>query len=279
MTALGSSPLATECGLIFHVNKSHAGGATTATREVMSSAPEANRDGAATLVSAPPENRYDDVAVVMITRNEEKAVGKVIRDAVTALPGCEVFVIDGSRHHTAGGSRCRCDRHRGARGRVRSPLHAALQTPTRPIIVTVDADDTYPSTAFPELVQYIRDGFDVAGADRLGSRPPATMPTRNWIFNKFFSRIASIRSGTRLRDVHCGQRAYRHDVLKGFEWSHEGLAFPVDLIFWPAMSKMKVVEIPIVYCDRIGESTLDRWPSGKATLQRLFRRRSAIARL
>ena len=246
----------------------------------MSSAPEVSQEEAAAFVSAPSENRYDDVAVVMITRNEEKAVSKVIRDAVAALPGCEVFVIDGSSDTTP-----QVAREAGATvieepgGGFGPALHAALQMPTRPIVVTVDADDTYPSTAFPELVQYIRDGFDVAGADRLGSRPPAAMPTRNWIFNKLFSRIASIRSGTRLRDVHCGQRAYRRDVLKGFEWSHEGLAFPVDLIFWPAMSKMKVVEIPIVYCDRIGESTLDRWPSGKATLQRLFRRRSAIARL
>ena len=43
---------------------------------------------------------YDDVAVVMITRNEEGAIGKVIDDAFNALPGCEVIVVDGSDDRT-----------------------------------------------------------------------------------------------------------------------------------------------------------------------------------
>ena len=41
------------------------------------------------------------VAVVMITRNEELAVQKVIADAFSHLPGCSVFVIDGSTDRTA----------------------------------------------------------------------------------------------------------------------------------------------------------------------------------
>ena len=43
---------------------------------------------------------FSDVAVVMITRNEERAVGRVIADARAALPGAAVFVIDGSSDQT-----------------------------------------------------------------------------------------------------------------------------------------------------------------------------------
>src|SRR5579864_9566775 len=99
--------------------------------------------------SSPP---YADVAVVMITRNEERAVHKVIDDAKNALPGAEIFVIDGSRDATPDIAR------RAGATVIREPgggfgpaLHAALMAPEQPIIVTVDADDTYPSTAFPKM--------------------------------------------------------------------------------------------------------------------------------
>ena len=220
---------------------------------------------------------YTDVAVVMITRNEEEAVGKVVSDARTALPGAEVFVIDGSDDATP-----RIAREAGATvlrepgGGFGPALHAALMAPSQPIVVTVDADDTYPASAFPVLVDLIRNGWDVAGTDRLGSRPPSTMPVQNWVANKIFTTIGSVRAGQRLRDVHSGQRAYRSEVLHAFEWDYHGLAFPVDLLLWPALAGFRVTEVPIEYADRIGETTLNRWQSGKATLRRLTRPKTSV---
>jgi glycosyltransferase involved in cell wall biosynthesis len=222
--------------------------------------------------------RYDDVAVVMITRNEERAVGLVIGDAMRALPGAQVFVIDGGDDRTP-----EIAREAGATV-IREPgggfgpaLHAALMAPDRPIVVTVDADDTYPATAFPDLVRLVRDGWDVAGTDRLG-RWPRAMPVANWLANRAFSGLASLRARTRLRDVHSGQRAYRSAVLRSFEWDHRGLAFPVDLLLWPALDGFRVVEVPIAYTERIGETKLRRWASGRATLRRLLRPREKVRR-
>jgi glycosyltransferase involved in cell wall biosynthesis len=223
---------------------------------------------------------YADVAVVMITRNEERAVQKVIEDARNALPGAEVFVIDGSDDATPEiARRAHATVLREPGGGFGPALHAALMAPTQPIIVTVDADDTYPPAVFPRLVEMIREGWDVVGTDRLGSRPPATMPLANWVANRVFSSFASMRAGVRLRDVHSGQRAYRASVLRSFEWDCIGLAFPVDLLLWPALERLKVTELPIQYAERVGESTLGRWTSGRATLRRLTRSRSAVRRI
>lgn len=219
---------------------------------------------------------YEDVAVVMITRNEERAVAKVIADARRALPGAQVFVIDGSEDRTpeiARAAGATVIREPG--GGFGPALHAALMAPTRPIIATVDADDTYPATAFPILVGMVREGFDVAGTDRLGSLPSA-MPVANWFANHLFNVIASVRTRRRVRDVHSGQRAYRADVLHAFEWDFEGLAFPVDLLLWPALKGFKIREIPIAYTERIGETKLRRWPSTRATFRRLFRKRTMV---
>src|SRR2546428_785852 len=85
---------------------------------------------------------YSDVAVVMITRNEEGAVGKVIADAKAALPGAEVFVIDGSDDTTPDIARAAgATVIREPGGGFGPAFHAALLAPERPIVVSVDADD------------------------------------------------------------------------------------------------------------------------------------------
>ena len=216
---------------------------------------------------------YHDVSVVMITRNEEYAIGKVVDDAYAALPGCQVLVIDGSSDRTA-----EIAAEHGALvlrepgGGPAPALLFALKAASRPIVVTVDADDTYPPEIYPELVERIRSGYDVAGTNRLGLIPPKAMPIRNWIANILFNLIASIHSGKVLRDVHTGQRAYRREIIDHFDWDTSGLAFPVDLLLWPAVAGMKISEVPIPYRDRIGETTLNRWADGRETIRRLFRK-------
>jgi glycosyltransferase involved in cell wall biosynthesis len=221
---------------------------------------------------------YGDTAVVMITRNEQQAIAKVIDDARTALPGAEIVVVDGSTDRTP-----EIATQHGARvlqepgGGAAPALLCALRASDRPIVIMVDADDTYPSKVFPQLANQVRSGLDVAGTDRLGRRPPPSMPVANWLANIAFGLIASARTRRRLFDVHSGQRAYRRSVIDAFDWDTTGLAFPVDLLLWPAFAGYRISEIPIPYRERIGQTTLVRWPSGKQTLRRLFRSRRQIA--
>lgn len=223
------------------------------------------------------EQRFDDVALVIITRNEEKAIAKVLTDAARYLPGARMYVIDDSDDRTP-----EIAREAGAvvvagpRKGFGPAMHQALLTPAEPIIVTVDADDTYPSGVFPYLVEFIRNGYDVAGADRLGFGRPQTMPLSNYVANRLLSIIASVRSHKKLNDVHSGQRAYRRDLLHSIDWRFEKQAFPIDLLFIPSLTDSKVIEVPIPYRERIGETTLERWPSGRASLSRLFRSKSSI---
>lgn len=227
----------------------------------------------------PAPQDYGDVAVVMITRNEEEAIAKVVGDAQRALPGAEVIVVDGSTDRTpeiATAEGARVVREPG--GGPAPALLAALRASDRPIVATVDADDTYPAEVFVDLVAAVRSGADVAGTDRLGKRPPAAMPTPNWVANVSFGLLASLRTRRRLLDVHSGQRAYRRNVIDAFEWDTTGLAFPVDLLLWPAYAGYQIVEVPIEYRDRVGVTTLGRWASGKQTLRRLSRPARRIAR-
>lgn len=224
-----------------------------------------------------PPDDYRDVAVAIITRNEEGAIGAVIDGVREVLSGSRFYVVDDSSDNTKSVALSKGATVSDGPGRGFGPaFHQALMTPSEPIVVTLDADGTYPPEAFPELISLIRSGYDVAGANRFGFGRPSTMPLSNYAINRLLSAIASLRSRTRLCDVHSGQRAYRREVLHAIKWDYNYDAFPIDLLFIPAVLGMKISEIPIEYRKRIGETTLNRWSSGKASLQRIFRRRRDI---
>lgn len=220
---------------------------------------------------------YHDVAVAIITRNEEKAIGKVLSDIQHALPGATIYVVDDSTDRTkevaASFGAVVSD---GPRAGFGPAFHQALLTPTESIVVTVDADDTYPVEMFETLIGHIRNGTDIAGANRLGYGRPKTMPMQNFVINKLLSLIASVRAHKIIADVHSGQRAYKREVLHAFDWNYAFDAFPIDLIFVPALCGMKIIEEPIRYKERIGDTTLNRWSSGKASLKRLLRSKRSI---
>jgi glycosyltransferase involved in cell wall biosynthesis len=219
-----------------------------------------------------PPGQFSDAAVVMITRNEEGAIAKVLKDVQYFVPGAEVIVVDGSSDRTS-----EIATAHGARvipepgGGPASALVAALQASDRPIVATIDADDTYPPEVLPAIIELVRSSFDVVGTDRLGFGRPTTMPTSNYVANWMFNVIASIRARQRVRDVHTGMRAYRRAVIDRFTWDTTGLALPVDLVLWPIAAGLRVFEVPIEYRDRIGHTTLVRLPGTLWTLRRLLR--------
>ena len=214
----------------------------------------------------------------MITRNEEGAVGRVVDGVLAVLPGAEVVVVDGSSDATP-----RVAAEHGATV-VREPgggpapaLVCALTTPERPLVATIDADDTYPVEVFVDLVAMVDAGVDVAGTNRLAGGRPAAMPLANYVANQVFNLLASARARRRLRDVHSGQRVYRREVIEAFAWDTDGLALPVDLLLWPACRGFRVREIPIPYRERVGQTTLVRLPGTMWTLRRLLRPRRRMA--
>jgi glycosyltransferase involved in cell wall biosynthesis len=219
-----------------------------------------------------PPGPFSDAAVVMISRNEEGAIANVVKDVREVVPGAEVIVVDGSSDRTpeiAAALGARVIPEPG--GGPATALLAALRASDRPIVATVDADNTYPPELLPAIIELVRRNFDVVGTDRLGFGRPITMPKSNYVGNWIFNVIASIRARRRVRDVHSGMRAYRRAVIDRFRWDTSGLALPVDLVLWPIVARLRVLEVPIEYRDRIGTTTLVRLPGTLWTIRRLLR--------
>jgi glycosyltransferase involved in cell wall biosynthesis len=223
-----------------------------------------------------PATTFEDVAVVMITMNEEDSIRRVARDLRRDVPGATVTIVDSSTDRTpeiAKDEDVEVVRQFPPEG-YGPAMAKALTHPDRPIVVTLDCDDTYPTDRIPQLVDMVRSGLDVAGTTRLARGRPSTMPWTNYLANRLFNLTASILFLRPVRDVHSGMRAYRRETIHGFSWLVEAPALPVELLLLPMRTGLRVQEIPIVYGERVGDSTLDRFTSTLWTFRRILRSRT-----
>jgi glycosyltransferase involved in cell wall biosynthesis len=200
---------------------------------------------------------FDDLAVVMGTYNEEEAIETVLDDIERVTDGkAEVVCVDGSDDRTP-----EIAREKGATVIEQEPqgygvaVREAVLTPNRPVVVTTDCDDTYPMDALPRFMEKVNEGYDVVSGDRLYHGADA-MPAFNRFGNHAFAVLASVLMGTRVHDTTTGMRAYRRDVLQDIVWT-TNTALSAELLIRPAMRGYDVVEIPITYGERAGETKLD----------------------
>src|SRR5882724_10797117 len=142
------------------------------------------------------------ISVVMISMNEEKAVGQVIADIRKHVPDAEIVVVDSSKDRTpeiAGQAGARVIRQFPPQGYGKA-MEIALRSGKGDVIITLDCDNTYPASQIPVLAKMIlEDGWDLVDASRLKNKP-AAMPWINYLGNWLFATIASILFGRSLTD-------------------------------------------------------------------------------
>jgi glycosyltransferase involved in cell wall biosynthesis len=207
---------------------------------------------------------FDDLAVVMGTYNEAEAVGTVLDDIDRVTDGrAEVVLVDSSSDRTP-----EIARERGATVIEQPPrgygeaVREAVLAPDRPVVVTTDCDDTYPMEALPTFLDRINEGYDVVSGDRLYHGADA-MPAFNRFGNAAFAAVSSVLLGERVHDVTTGMRAYRRELLQEITWT-ENTGLSAELLLRPVARDYDVVEEPISYRERAGETTLDPIDGGIA---------------
>jgi glycosyltransferase involved in cell wall biosynthesis len=217
------------------------------------------------------------ITIAMITKNEERAVGKVIADIQRAVPDAEIVIVDSSSDRTADIAQLL-----GARVIKQFPprgygpaMDEALRSSGREVVVTLDCDDTYPVEFIEPMARMVlEDGHDLIDGSRLAGKP-AAMPWINFLANWGFAFLASLAFFYRIRDLHSGMRAYRKSLIDRLSYDMNGAALPVELLLRPIREGYKVKVITIPYHPRIGESTMRPLPSAWWTLKRIYRSRFA----
>ena len=215
------------------------------------------------------------ITVAMITRNEERAVRKVIADVQRAVPDAEI-ADRGQQLRPYRGDRAVS----GATVFKQFPprgygpaMDEALRSSGREVVVTLDCDDTYPVEFIEPMARMVLEGgHDLVDGSRLASKP-AAMPWINFLANWGFACLASLAFFYRVRDLHSGMRAYRKSLIDRLSYDMNGAALPVELLLRPIREGYKVKIITIPYRPRIGESTMRPLQSAWWTLKRIYRSR------
>jgi dolichol-phosphate mannosyltransferase len=123
------------------------------------------------------------------------------------------------------------------------------------VLIGMDADLSHDATALPRLLQAIGDGADVA----VGSRYVPGGSTVNWplgrrVLSRCGNWYASHILSTGVADMTSAFRAYRADSLREVDLEAlraEGYGFLLELIHRLRQNGATIVEVPIVFADRI----------------------------
>jgi glycosyltransferase involved in cell wall biosynthesis len=218
------------------------------------------------------ELNRENLTVAMITRNEEKAIGKVIGDIRRAVPEAEILVVDSSSDRTAAVAE-----ELGARVVKQFPprgygpaMDTALRSAGGKVVVTLDCDDTYPAEQIPALARTVlEEGYDIVDGSRL-ARKPAAMPWLNYFANFGFALFASVLFLRRVTDLHSGMRAYRKELIDEMKYRSTGAALPVELLLRPVKLGKRLKVVFIDYKERIGQTTMRPLQSAWWTLRRIL---------
>ncbi len=215
------------------------------------------------------------LSIVIPAYNEEQAIASIIERCLDARPAItrrspvddvEIIVVsDGSSDRTAEIA-ARYDEitliefetNRGYGAAIKRGFAAS----SGDLVSFLDADGTCEPLFFADLcTALVQQDAVIALGSRLG--PHSRMPRTRRIGNRLYATMLSVLSNRVVHDTASGMRVIRRDAL--------GRLYPLPdgLHFTPAMSaralmddRLKIVELPMAYQERVGESKLSVWKDG-----------------
>lgn len=209
------------------------------------------------------------LSIVIPAYNEEEGIASIIERSLAARAGIarsspvtdlEIIVVsDGSTDRTAEIARGYHDirfiafeKNRG----YGAAIKRGFEESTGELVGFLDADGTCDPNFFATLCSAIlEEDAEVAIGSRMG--PQSRMPRIRRLGNRIYAFILSTLSNKLVTDTASGMRVIRRDALPQL------YPLPDGLHFTPAMSarvlmdhRMSIVERPMSYEERIGESKL-----------------------
>jgi hypothetical protein len=220
------------------------------------------RKNGVTLARSRPKPGKLSLTVGMLTLNEEQSVEKMIDDIREVAPDAAILLIDSSNDKTPDLARAKgaeVIRQVPPRGHGPAMERLMYETASRTdALIYIDCDFTYPTKAIPRLRELLEEGADVVNATRTHHYPPA-MPLPNFGANRVFAGVAQIVHGIPTTDLHSGLRGYRSSVTRALSFTGEQDALPVTTLVLPAKLNYHVVDFPIDYAERVGQSKLAKF--------------------
>lgn len=230
------------------------------------------------MAESPPRT----LTIVIPALNEEEAIGSTVRRCLDAreairreagLDDIEIIVVsDGSTDRTVEIARSFdevevivFEKNRGYGAAIKEGFRRGSGS----LVGFLDADGTCDPLYFGPMARVaLEEEADVVLGSRMG--PDSKMPAIRKLGNRLYALLLGVLCGRRVTDTASGMRVIRRSSLP--------LLYPLPdrLHFTPAMSAralvngLRVVEIPMRYEERVGESKLSVLKDGVRFLQSII---------
>lgn len=213
------------------------------------------------------KNKKPFVSVVLPCLNEEKAVGKCVRDVISVMEknkiDGEVIVADNNSTDDSikvakeAGAKVVKEKKSG----YGAAYLAGFAKAKGEVMIMGDSDGTYDFTQIPEFLEKIAEGYDFVNGSRIKGEiaPGAFRFSHRFLAVPFLTGILNIFFKSSFSDAHCGMRALTREAYKAMNLRCQGMEFASEMIMKAASVDLKTTEIPIRYLPRIGESKLMRF--------------------
>ncbi|MBO4751456.1 MAG: glycosyltransferase [Bacteroidales bacterium] len=200
------------------------------------------------------ENKKHCIAVLIPCYNEEKTIGKVVRDFRAVLPEAEIYVYNNNssdrsvEEATAAGAIVRHEYVQG-KGNVIRRMFREVEADC---YIIADGDDTYPASHVTEMVdQILNRQADMVIGDRLSS---TYFEQNKRLFHNTGNRL--VRSlichlwHTEIKDIMTGYRAFSRKFVKLFPVMSGQFEIETEMTIHALDKRFSIVELPIDYRDR-----------------------------
>lgn len=207
------------------------------------------------------------VWVVLPTYNERDNVERMTSGVLAALPEARLLVVDDSSPDgtgqladalAEGDPRIEVMHRPGKEGlgaAYRDGFRRALDDPATRAVVQMDADFSHDPGDLPRLLAPLMTDADLV----LGTRYIAGGATVGWPWYRLLiSRGGTLFARTVLllpyHDLTGGFKAWRRELLEAIrlrEASASGYGFQIETTWWAHRRRARVVEIPIVFRERV----------------------------
>jgi glycosyltransferase involved in cell wall biosynthesis len=137
------------------------------------------------------------------------------------------------------------------------------------LLAFLDADGTCDPKFFGDLCAAIQsEKADVALGTRMGSN--SQMPFIRRLGNRVFALLLGFLSGEAVTDTASGMRVLRRDALAELYPLPDGLDFTPAMSARAVMQRLRLIEVPMSYSERVGESKLRAIKDGLRFLRAIF---------
>ncbi len=220
------------------------------------------------------------VSVVIPTYNESQSIRGVIDGFFETGLVDEVVVVDnnalGNTREEVAKTKARLV-HESKQGYGHALMRGLLEA-KGDIVVMTEADGTFRPIDIEKFLAYSFDFEAVLGtrtsraAIYSGAFMPFPVRFGNWLWAKI---IEVLFNGPVLTDVGCTykllNRKLLEEIKKYFHYSRGDGTFSPELMIWLLKHNKKIIEIPIIYQERVGESgyTGSIWKAAKLGVKML----------